>query len=70
MDDFDQVLAAIARQRNQWREAALGAESALRRCLEDSKDLLAGNAPDRAWVGENIKIANSALDKIDALEQK
>ena len=56
------ALTAAEGERNRAREIADGLAPALRRCADDSKDLLAARAPQPVWVAANITLAEAALD--------
>jgi hypothetical protein len=56
------ALTTAEGQRNRAREIADALAPALRRCCEDSKDLLAEEKPDTPWVKANIRIAEDALE--------
>lgn len=49
-------------QRDRAREIADSLAPALRRCCDDSKDLLAKREFDSQWVQSNIDLAEKSLD--------
>lgn len=56
------ALAAASGERGRARAIADACAQALRRCCDDSKDLLAGRPPQPVWVASNITLAEAALD--------
>jgi hypothetical protein len=57
------------RRAEKWKAAGIALAVALRRCREDSKDLMEGNEAKDEWVMENIKLADEALEAIEELKR-
>lgn len=62
MHELRLALSASNGQCSRARDLADALALALRRCCDDSKDLLARREPDMEWVSANIKLAEEALD--------